>query len=195
MDASAAAAPLAASAPNRAATNGGNSARPAVSTTPTSSAPKNAPRIEPDASDDDDHERQNQDVLAHAHLHRQQRAQHARLPARTGQRPGKHPREQTPHGTPMASAMSRLDAPARTCMPKRVRVTSRYKQQRHQQAHSDDEEPIGGIVKVRQKLHRPGQRVRRVQLRGWLPQIMRTASLAMSSMANVPSTCDRWSRR
>lgn len=58
--------------------------------------------------------------------------------------------------TPMASAISRFDAPARTCMPTRVQ-TIFAEQQRHSQAHTNDEQTKSGIGETGQQLTGPAR--------------------------------------
>jgi len=89
--------------------------------------PHQRPADRADAADDDDDEGEDEDVLAHAHLDREerpeQRAGHGAQPAPTPKSSVKSRRT----STPIASAISRLDAPARTSMPMRVRATRRYR--------------------------------------------------------------------
>ena len=64
---------------------------------------------------------------------------------------------------PMAVAISRFDAPARTSAPIRVFCTSSQSSERERQADAEDQQPVRRVLQAGQQLDRAGERRRRRQ--------------------------------
>ncbi len=105
----------------------GTKVRPAVSTTPTNIAPKNAPRIEPMPPMT---MTTNAKIKILSPMPTCTANKGPSMPPAMAHRAAPTPNTAVNKRVtllPMAKAISRLAAPARTCMPTRVRVISTYK--------------------------------------------------------------------
>ena len=165
--------------------------RPAVSTNPTNNAPKKAPRIEPIPP-----------ITITTKAKIKILSPIPTCTARSGPSippATAHSAAPTPNTAvnkpctwlPIAIAMSRFAAPARTCIPTRVRVMSTYNNKATNKPTPIMSKRYAGYIKPGSSSTGPLKESGGFKVMGCAPHIKRTVSLHISKIAKVPNTCDR----